>query len=92
MYMVDYNLAELQLQLHGFDAGLAAAGALGPHSRFNEDFSDFVRQKTGLSGSQGWAAALMHSFGERKTAFAAFCNLLSVALPDEFNSSTFEHE
>lgn len=92
MYMGDYNLRELESQFHGFDAGLAAVGALDPYSHFNRDFTDFVMQKTGLSGSQGWAAALIRGFGKGKTAFDAFCNLLSVALPNEFDPATFDHE
>jgi hypothetical protein len=48
MYMVDYDLRDLELQLHGFDAGLAAAGVVSPYSRFNRDFTNFCyrRRKT----------------------------------------------
>ena len=90
--MVEYDLRALEKQLHGFDAGLAAVDALHPHSPFNRDFTDFVLQKTGLSGSQGWAVALIRGYGEGKSAFDAFCNLLSEALPNEFETATFEHE
>jgi hypothetical protein len=92
MYMVDYCLQDLESQLHGFDAGLSAAGALEPYARFNRDFTDFVMQKTGLSGSQGWGAALVRGFGKGRPAFDAFCSLLSAALPTEFDPATFEHE
>ena len=90
--MADYDLRELEMQLHGFDAALARVGALDPHSAFNRDFTDFVHRKTELSGSQGWAIALAHGFGTGRPAFDAFCSLLSDALPVAFNPSTFEHE
>jgi hypothetical protein len=92
MYMGDYDLTYLEAQLHGFDAGLAAAGALGQCSKFNVSFREFVTKKTGLSGSLGWAAALIGSFGTGKAAFNAFCDLLSAALPVEFDPATFDHE
>jgi hypothetical protein len=63
MYMTDFDLRQLEMQLHGFDAALAAVGALGGHERFNEDFTNFVVEEVGVSGSQGWAAALVLRFG-----------------------------
>jgi hypothetical protein len=92
MYMGEYDLRQLELQLHGFDAGLAAAGVLGEYSRFNADFTSFVTERTGLSGSQGWAAALADGFGKGKATFNVFCSLLSAALPVEFDPETFDHE
>jgi hypothetical protein len=92
MYMGDYDLRQLEMQLHGFDAALAAVGKLDAHGVFNRDFTDYVRRKTELSGSQGWAIALADGFGAGKAAFDAFCSLLSDALPVAFNPSTFEHE
>jgi hypothetical protein len=92
MYMADFDLRQLEMQLHGFDAALAAVGELGAHGAFNRDFTDFVRRRTELSGSQGWAIALAHGFGTGKIAFDKFCSLLSEALPGAFDPSTFEHE
>jgi hypothetical protein len=92
MYMVDYDLRQLEMQLHGFDAALAAVGKLAAHGMFNRDFTDYVHRKTEISGSRGWAIAPADSFGAGKAAFDAFCSLLSDALPVAFNPSTFEHE
>ena len=92
MYMADFDLQQLEMQLHGFDAALAAVGELGAHGVFNRDFTDFVHRKAELSGSQGWAVALVDGFGAGKAAFDILCNLLCEALPGAFNPSTFEHE
>jgi hypothetical protein len=92
MYMGDYDLQQLEMQLHGFDAALAAVGALGAHGVFNRDFNDFVYRKTQLSGSQGWAAALAAGFGAGRPAFNGFCKLLSDALPVDFDPANFDHE
>jgi hypothetical protein len=92
MYMGDYDLRQLEMQLHGFDAALAAVGALGAHGAFNRVFTDFVRRKTELSGSQGWAIALAEGFGAGRPAFDIFCSLLSDALPAPFDPRSFEHE
>jgi hypothetical protein len=85
MYMTDFDLRQLEMQLHGFDAALAAVGALGAHERFNEDFTNFVVEEVGVTGSQGWAAALTLRFGAGKPAFDSFLALLSSALPDAFD-------
>jgi hypothetical protein len=85
MYIVDFDLRQLEMQLHGFDAALAAVGALGGHERFNEDFTNFVVEEVGVSGSQGWAVALALRFGSGKPAFDSFRALLSIALPDAFD-------
>ncbi len=90
--MADFDLRQLEMQIHGFDAALAAVGELGAYRAFNRDFTDFVHRKTELGGSQGWAIALANGFGAGKTAFDEFCSLLSEALPGAFDSSTFEHE
>ncbi len=90
--MVDYDLRQLEMQLHGFDAALATLGELDKHGVFNRDFMDYVHRKIQLSGSQGWSIALADSFGAGKAAFDAFCGLLSDALPVAFNPSTFEHD
>ena len=92
MYMGDFDLRQLEMQLHGFDAALKAVGELGAYGAFNRDFTDFVHRRTELSGSQGWAIALADGFGEGKIAFDEFCSLLSEALPGAFDPSTFEHE
>jgi hypothetical protein len=92
MYMADFDLRQLEMQLHGFDAALAAVGELGAHGAFNRDFTDFVHRKTELGGSQGWAIALADGFGGDKTAFEVFCSLLLEALPGAFDPSTFERE
>jgi hypothetical protein len=85
MYMADFDLRQLEMQLHGFDAALAAVDALGGYVRFNEDFTNFVVEEVGVSGSQGWAAALVLRFGSGKPAFDSFCSLLSIALLDAFD-------
>jgi hypothetical protein len=89
MYMLEYDLRDLELQLHGFDAGLGAAGALDPYSRFNWEFTQFVMETTGLSGSLGWATALVDAHGKGKPAFDAFCELLLAALPADFDPAAF---
>jgi hypothetical protein len=48
MYMADFDLRQLEMQLHGFDAALAGVGELGAHGVFNRDFTDFVHRKTGI--------------------------------------------
>lgn len=90
MYMVDYDVQQLEMQLHGFDAALAAIGALGAHGVFNRDFTELVYSKTGLSGSLGWAAALVSGFGAGGPAFNAFCGLLCDALPLAFQPNGVE--
>jgi hypothetical protein len=37
-------------------------------------------------------AALINAFGKDKAASDAFCDLLSAALPREFDPATFDHE
>ena len=83
--MVDFDLRQLEMQLCGFDAALAAVGSLGGHERFNDDFTNFVVEEVGVSGSQGWAAALVLRFGSGEPAFDSFRALLSIALPDAFD-------
>lgn len=90
--MREYDLEDLELQLHGFDAGLAAVEALGPYSSFNRDFTTFVTRSTGLSGSQGWAVAITDRYGAGRAAFNVFCSLLTEALPTQFDVATFDHE
>ena len=36
MYMLDHDIRQLEMQLYGFDAALAATGALGTHEAFKE--------------------------------------------------------
>jgi hypothetical protein len=79
MYMRDYDLRELEMQLNGFDAGLAAAGVLGQFDRFNQAFNDFLRSNTNLSCSQGWATAMLEKHGQSQKTFSKFLQLVKNA-------------
>lgn len=92
MFMLSYDLRQIEHQLYGFDAALAATGVLDVHRAFNRDFTEFVHRTTGLSGSQGWATVLMDRFGAGWPAFDAFCRLLCDALPLQFNLDHFDYE
>jgi len=89
MYMRDFDLRELELQLHGFDAGLFAAEVLGEFESFNRAFTDFVLSTTKLSCSHGWATALLREFGQSESTFLKFLSLLEKATTgDQSRSST----
>jgi hypothetical protein len=89
MYMRDFDLRDLELQLHGFDAGLVAAEAFGEFESFNRAFSDFVLSTTKLSCSQGWATALLRKFGQNESTFQKFLSLLEKAtIGDQSRSNT----
>jgi hypothetical protein len=75
MYMRDFDLRELELQLYGFDAGLAAAGSIGDFDRFNRAFSDFLIATTKLSCSRGWATAILEKYGRSESTFREFVAL-----------------
>lgn len=90
MYMLDHDIRQLEMQLYGFDAALAATGALGIHEAFNAHFTELVRTSTGASGSQGWAAALIDTFGPGGPSFNAFCDLLCDLFPVAFQPADFE--
>ena len=79
MYMRDFDLRELELQLYGFEAGLSAAGIVWEHDWFNRAFSDFLCCTSELSCSQGWAIALLQKYGQGESSFNRFLSLLEDA-------------
>ena len=84
MYMGDFDLRELEAQLHGFDAALGAAGLLDSAQPMNVMLGALV-ERDGLSGSVGWARALQRRHGLGEPSFNALCSLLVAALPHEFS-------
>lgn len=72
MFMHDFDLRDLELQLYGFEAGLDAAGVLDDSDRFNRAFSDFLTSTIGLSCSLGWAEALLREYGQSEATFNKF--------------------
>ena len=84
MFMRDYDLAQLESQIHGYDSALLDAGLLSHYERFNATFSDFASRKEGFSCSQGWAVALVKEHGGGVAGFKAFLSLLCAALPNRF--------
>lgn len=77
---MDNDLAALEHQLHGFDAALSATGVLADCGRFNAVFTSFVTGKIGNSGSQGWAAGLLDTYGRTREAETQFWLLLDAFL------------
>lgn len=88
MYAPDFDLCTIETLLHGFEAGLRAAGLLAKNAPFNRDFTEFVSETSGLSGSQGWARALINEYGAGEESYAAFRGLLELAIPDAFSNVT----
>ena len=86
MFYTDQDLAALENQLHGFDAALSATGALADRGRFNAVFTSFVTGRTGISGSQGWAAGLLSAYGRTPEAEAQFWHLLDAFLSENGTS------
>jgi hypothetical protein len=85
MFVGDFDVREIETLLHGFEAGLLAAWAFGNESKFNSEFGEFVCERTGLSGSLGWARALIDEYGSGKESYDAFCEFLRAAFPSEFS-------
>jgi hypothetical protein len=81
MYMRDYDLRALELQLFGFEAGLHAAGVFGEFDHFNPEFCKLLSASAEISCSQGWAEALLKKHGQTEHAFNQFLALLSSANP-----------
>lgn len=79
MYMQDFDLLELELQLYGFEAGLDAAGAFSDFDRFNRSFSEYLVENDKLSCSRGWAYAIRSRYGQGEVGFQKFLSLLAKA-------------
>jgi hypothetical protein len=88
MFAVDFDVRQIEVLLHGFEAGLKAAGFFGDRAVFNREFGNFVSERTGLSGSLGWAQALVDEHGEGRESYDAFCKLLGLAIPDALSDGT----
>lgn len=80
MYMRDFDLRELENQLYGFDAGLAAAGVIGEFDWFNRAFNEYLYTRTKLSCSQGWATAIHDRYGQSEESFGRFLSFLEEAI------------
>lgn len=80
MYIRDFDLLELETQLYGFDAGLAASGALGEFDWFNRSFSDFLFRRRRMSCVQGWGRAMTGRYGQSEASFLMFLSMLNDAL------------
>ena len=72
MFMHDFDLKDLELQLYGYDAALGDVGVRGNHDRFNVAFVEYLRRNHHLSCSNGWARALLEKFGSAERAYAEF--------------------
>lgn len=79
MYIRDFDLRELESQLYGFDAGLAAAGALGDYDWFNRSFNDVLSRRDRVSCVQGWALAMIEKYGQGEESFKKFLSMLNDA-------------
>jgi hypothetical protein len=86
MYMVDFDLLELEMQLHGFDAALDANDLLRDHDRFNSAFREYLWYKHNLSCSTGWASALLRKFGQGEETFRQFIALVADATSSHSNT------
>jgi hypothetical protein len=84
MFIRDLDVFQIETLLHGFEAGLASVGALTKSDLFNREFTNFVASDAGLSGSLGWARALVDRYGRGKPSYDAFRKILGNALPKEF--------
>jgi hypothetical protein len=80
MYMRDFDLRELEMQLYGFDAGLAAAGIIGDFDWFNRAFNEFLFTRAGLGCVQGWAREILERYGQSEESFNRFRSLLEEAI------------
>ena len=85
LFMINYDLTQLESQIHGYDSALADADLLGNHEGFNVAFSEFITSKEDFSCSQVWALALVREHGAGVSAFKSFLSLLSAALPNRFH-------
>jgi hypothetical protein len=79
MFMREFDLRELEIQLHGFEAGLSSAGVMGDFEKFNRLFCDFLLSTSELSCSQGWAMALLSKYGQSERTFGVYQSLLQKA-------------
>jgi hypothetical protein len=79
MFMRDFDLKALELQLYGYDAALDDTGTLGDHDRFNASFAEYLRSNHRLSCPEGWARALLAKCGTPEQAFSEFLALLKGA-------------
>jgi hypothetical protein len=84
MFTQDFDVVQIETLLHGFEAGLSSVGALTENDLFNREFTDFVASNAGLSGSLGWARALVDRYGRGKPSYDAFLKFLGSALPEAF--------
>lgn len=80
IYMRDFDLRELEMQLYGFDAGLAAAGVIGEFDWFNRAFNDFLFTRARLSCVQGWARAILERSGQSEESFGEFLSRVDEAI------------
>lgn len=83
MYMGDYDLRALELQLYGFEEGLDAAGVFGDFDRFNKAFWNYVIHNTVIKAPRGWAYAILDKYGQSRNAFDEFLSLVARATADE---------
>ena len=79
MYMCDFNLRELELQLYGYDAALGDTGLLGEYERFNFSFSEYLRSNYQISCARGWANAITEKSGTPEQAFISFQEFMKSA-------------
>lgn len=79
MFMRDFDLTALELQLYGYETALEDVGAFGEYSRFNYSFNEYLRENFRLPCAQGWARALMREYGQGESTFMKFQALVNVA-------------
>lgn len=77
--MDEFNLADLSLQLFGYDAALADAGVLGDYERFNFAFNQYLERQLSIMCPRGWADALLRQYGKGEPAFKEFLALVARA-------------
>jgi hypothetical protein len=81
MFIQDCDLRQLEHQLHGFDAGLEAAGVMGEFEQFNRAFSDFLLSVASMHCIQGWASELIEKYGPNEVCLQEFVSLVKRAVP-----------
>ena len=81
MFIQNCDLGQLEHQLHGFDAGLEAAGVMGEFERFNRTFSDFLLSVASMYCIQGWASKLIEKYGQNEVCLQEFISLVKRAVP-----------
>jgi hypothetical protein len=65
MFMLDYELRQLEVQLHAYDVALADAGHLTSYDRLNDVIAGWVKRRTRQSMCQGWVALERRYGGSR---------------------------